>query len=71
MTVDFRIPEIETERLRLRLPRMDDFPAHIEFRASPRSKGVGGPFGHADVFVHPTLGSLNIWVHPRPTGDRS
>ena len=71
MTVDFCIPELETDRLRLRLPRLEDLPAHAEFRASECSKDVGGPFGHTDVFVHPKLGSLNIWVHPRPTGDRS
>lgn len=52
MTVDFRIPEIETERLRLRLPRASDLDAHIAFRASDRSKGVGGPFDEASSFHH-------------------
>lgn len=56
MSVDFRIPELETDRLRLRLPRMDDLPAHAAFRASPRSKGVGGPFDHASSFGH--LGAI-------------
>ena len=60
MTVEFRIPEIETERLRLRLPRMDDLPAHAEFRASERSKGVGGPFDHASSFHH-LSGIIGQW----------
>ncbi|MCG6882420.1 MAG: GNAT family N-acetyltransferase [Silicimonas sp.] len=52
MTVEFRIPTVETERLRLRLPRMDDLAAHVEFRASDRSQGVGGPFDDASSFHH-------------------
>ncbi len=43
MTVNFQIPELETERLRLRLPKPADLPAVIDFRSSDRSKGVGGP----------------------------
>lgn len=60
MSIDFHIPEIETERLRLRLPRMDDMPAHAEFRASERSKGVGGPFDHASSFHH-LSGIIGQW----------
>ena len=60
MTVDFRIPEIETERLRLRLPRMDDLPAHAEFRASDRSKGVGGPYDYPSSFHH-LAGIIGQW----------
>lgn len=52
MKVDYRIPELETERLLLRLPRRDDLPAHCEFRASPRSVGVGGPFDDTSSFRH-------------------
>lgn len=44
MTVDFRIPELTTERLRMRLARREDLDALIAFRSSDRSKGVGGPF---------------------------
>lgn len=51
-TVDFRIPCIETERLRLRLPQASDLDAHTAFRASPRSKGVGGPYDEASSFHH-------------------
>ncbi len=52
MTVDFRIPELETDRLRMRLPRADDLDAHIAFRASDRSAGVGGPYDEYSSFHH-------------------
>ena len=52
MSVDFRIPRIETARLRLRLPRLSDLDAHVAFRESARSKGVGGPFDAASSFHH-------------------
>jgi len=38
------IPVLETERLRLRAPRLDDFEAYAAFRASPRARHVGGPY---------------------------
>ena len=60
MSVDFRIPEIETERLRLRLPKSSDLAAHIAFRASDRSKGVGGPFDAASGFHH-LAGIVGQW----------
>ena len=60
MTVDFRIPEIETDRLRLRLPRLSDLPAHVEFRTSARSQGVGGPFDEASCFPH-LAGVVGQW----------
>jgi RimJ/RimL family protein N-acetyltransferase len=60
MIVDFRIPEIETERLRLRLPRASDLPAHVAFRASERSRGVGGPFDAASSFHH-LAGVVGQW----------
>ena len=52
MTVAFHIPEIETPRLKLRLPKASDLPAHVAFRASARAKGVGGPFDAASSFQH-------------------
>ena len=60
MTVDFQIPEIETERLRMRLPRMDDLPAHAAFRASGRSIGVGGPYDYPSSFHH-LAGIIGQW----------
>lgn len=44
------IPVLETERLRLRAPRLEDFAAYAAFGASPRSATVGGPFGRARAF---------------------
>ena len=52
MSVAFTIPEIETDRLRLRLPKASDLDAHIAFRASPRSKGVGGPYDAPSSYHH-------------------
>lgn len=45
MTQGFDIPVLETARLRLRGPRLDDFDAYADFRASPRTLHVGGPYG--------------------------
>lgn len=60
MTPEFRIPELETERLRLRLPRMDDFETFAAFRASERSNGVGGPYDRATSFHH-LAGIVGQW----------
>lgn len=37
------IPTLTTERLTLRAPRLSDFAAYADFRASPRARFVGGP----------------------------
>ena len=50
MTTTISIPTLETERLILRAPRMDDFEAYAEFNASDRSKGVGGPYNRAKAW---------------------
>ena len=60
MSVTFTIPELETPRLRLRLPKASDMPAHVAFRASERSKGVGGPFDAASSFHH-LAGVIGQW----------
>lgn len=39
----FTIPQLETERLILRAPRFEDFPAYAAFLASPRAHYMGGP----------------------------
>ena len=44
------IPTIETERLRLRAPRMEDFAAYAAFRGSQRARILGGPFSEAVAF---------------------
>ena len=43
MSVTFEIPELETERLRLRAPCIDDLDGLAAFYASDRAKFVGGP----------------------------
>ncbi|MEM6637070.1 MAG: GNAT family N-acetyltransferase [Pseudomonadota bacterium] len=43
MTTTISIPTIETERLRLRSPKPSDLDAYIAYRASARSRFVGGP----------------------------
>ncbi len=48
MTVS--IPVFEEGRLRYRAPRMPDFEAWAEFRASDRSKCVGGPYSRGNAF---------------------
>jgi ribosomal-protein-alanine N-acetyltransferase len=56
MTIDpslsgLAIPVLLTERLRLRAPQPGDIEPHADFCASPRSKGVGGPFSRAQAFM--------------------
>lgn len=55
------IPVLETARLRLRAPRMDDFEAYAGFCASPRSAILGGPFGRAQAFQR-LAGIVGHWV---------
>ena len=38
------IPTIETERLLLRPPTIDDWPKYLDFMLSERATGLGGPF---------------------------
>jgi RimJ/RimL family protein N-acetyltransferase len=38
------IPTLHTERLLLRPPTADDYPAYAAFLASPRSRFMGGPY---------------------------
>lgn len=42
------IPTLQTERLTLRAPRLSDFDAIAEFRASDRARFVGGPASKAN-----------------------
>ena len=44
------IPTIETSRLLLRAPRLDDFERYAEFRASERARILGGPFPRQQAF---------------------
>lgn len=50
-----RIPNIETERLRLRAPTLEDFPAFEVIMTSDRARFMGGPFdrwGAWGMFCH-------------------
>ena len=53
------IPTLRTERLVLRAPRPEDFEPYAAFAASPRSAGVGGPFGRAAAWSN----WLRHWGH--------
>lgn len=48
--IDLHIPQLETERLILRVPRLSDFEAFAAFCASPRSVNVGGPYTRDQAF---------------------
>ena len=50
MTTLISIPTLETDRLILRAPRIEDFEAYVAFNASPRSAGVGGPYTRQAAF---------------------
>jgi ribosomal-protein-alanine N-acetyltransferase len=50
VTTTIAIPTVETERLRLRAPRLDDFEPYAAFCGSERSKGVGGPYTRGQSF---------------------
>lgn len=63
------IPVIKTPRLILRAPRAADFDRYAAFRASPRSRGTGGPFTRAQAFEqfcaivgHWTLRGFGRWL---------
>jgi len=53
------IPTLTTVRLILRAPVVDDFSVYARFLASPRAKGMGGPYGLRDawgIFCHDAAG---------------
>lgn len=45
------VPEIRTERLILRAPKIADFPAYREVFTSDRARYIGGPFTEKDAFA--------------------
>jgi RimJ/RimL family protein N-acetyltransferase len=71
------IPTLATERLILRPPRPEDFPAYARFCASPRSAGMGGPFGERaawGMFCHeaacwPLFGHGSLMLEPHGGGE--
>jgi RimJ/RimL family protein N-acetyltransferase len=71
------VPVLETERLRLRAPRLDDFEHWAAFFATPRSVHEGGPKSRlaawevwaSDVALWPLKGYGPFGVEDRTTGD--
>jgi ribosomal-protein-alanine N-acetyltransferase len=57
----FHIPTLRTERLVLRAPSMADVPAYVAYRASERSRIVGGPYGEVASFQH-LAGCIGQWA---------
>jgi len=59
------IPVLETDRLRLRAPKLDDLPALYAFYQSDRSHMVGGPLPERDVhrMMMSTIGSWALRGH--------
>nr|WP_312391095.1 GNAT family N-acetyltransferase [Stenotrophomonas geniculata] len=59
------IPTLHTVRLRLRPQQLDDFGVYAAFLASPRARGMGGPFGEVAAwgqFCH-DLASWHLFGH--------
>jgi RimJ/RimL family protein N-acetyltransferase len=71
------IPRLTTERLILRAPVADDFPAYARLRASPRAAYMAGPFNVRaawgafchDVACWTLFGHGALMVDLRATGD--
>ncbi|PWK60828.1 GNAT family N-acetyltransferase [Roseicyclus mahoneyensis] len=57
----FQIPTLTTERLTLRAPRMSDFDAFAEFRASDRARFVGSPNTRSEAWGQ-FLGLAGQWA---------
>jgi RimJ/RimL family protein N-acetyltransferase len=71
------IPTLSTERLILRPPSIDDFPAYAALLASPRAKHMGGPYTRRSawgVFCHDIacwdlFGHGGLMVDSQATGE--
>ncbi|MEO1000274.1 MAG: GNAT family N-acetyltransferase [Pseudomonadota bacterium] len=70
------IPTLEGDGLRLRAPAARDLPAYIAFCASPRSAGVGGPYGEMEaryrfngLFGHWHIKGFGRWLVADPETD--
>ena len=56
-----QIPRLETERLVLDVPHLDDLPAMIEWFKSPRSAFIGGPVEDSSEIWGALLRTLGHW----------
>jgi len=72
----FSIPELQTDRLVLRAPRLEDFPDYAALMASPRAVFMGGPFDQRaawgmfchDVALWSLCGHGALMIDLRSTG---
>ena len=55
------VPALETERLRLRVPGLADFPAWAEILCSPRALYMDGPYERDDAFME-FAASVGSWL---------
>jgi len=76
--MNFETPILETERLILRAPRLDDFEAFAAFYASDRSSFVGGPQDREMAWRtlaleagHWVLNGFGRWIVTEKGGDDS
>lgn len=60
-TLAGQLPVIETERLRLRAPRLTDFDAWAEVLCGPAGPWLDGPFTRDEAFVE-FLASCGTWL---------
>ena len=56
-----QLPVIETARLRLRAPRLEDFDAWAEILCGPSGPHLGGPFSRDDAFTE-FLAACGTWL---------
>jgi RimJ/RimL family protein N-acetyltransferase len=56
-----RLPVIETARLRLRAPRLDDFDAWAEIFTGPAGPHLGGPFDRDEAFTE-FAATCGLWL---------
>ncbi len=77
VTLSGLLPEIETDRLRLRAPRLTDFDTWAEIFTGPAAPHLGGPFSRDEAFIE-FLASCGTWlirghgpwtVEPKAGGD--
>jgi RimJ/RimL family protein N-acetyltransferase len=55
------LPEIETDRLRLRAPRLGDFDAWAEIFTGPAAPHLGGPFTRDEAFTE-FAATVGTWL---------
>lgn len=62
MSVAIDVPEIETERLILRAPRIEDFEPFSAFLGSERARFVGGPVADRSLLIRAFGHLAGLWL---------